>query len=256
MPQQQPQYVNSGAENRTTVSSGGVSGLTVTMPALVPGNFLLATILMRPSGTVPTAGFNDDTLSVTGSGVWSVLTDQALGQVFGGHIALYGKHCTGGEGDLKALMTAVGLGGNCAAYGAMHQFSNVKNPGDTSYFELLSVTGRGSVSGVHYAPNVAAVGGSRLNVNIVGCVNGSGVLVSALPTGETAGKWTRRNYTTGVAPRFAMWTSTDQTVQGGTASAGTGPAGNNPMTIISFALAPCSTVVPEMHHYLLLSSNS
>lgn len=223
------------------------------MPAgAAVGNLLLALVVMRPSGTVPSGGFNNDALSVTGSGTWSLLTDQSMSS-FGGHAAIYGKHCTGGEGDLKALMTAVEAGGNGAGLGVVLEFANVKFTGDTSYFESLAATNLGSVSGRLFDQDLAAVGGNRLCVNFLLPVNAAGTFASGLPTGETSGKWTQRYTVTSTFPRVAVWTSTDQTVGGGGVTSS--PAGGNPFTAIGFALAPCEPAVTparKFHHYLML----
>lgn len=250
-----PAYVTFGAEHRLAVTSGGVSGLTLPMPAApVIGNFLLAVIMARPSGTDPDAGFSNDAIHVTAANaVWPLLADAHLGEGLGGHISLYGKHVTGGEGDLSALFVAVSTGGNGQAYGVVHEFSGVRKTDGTAYFESLHVTGRGSLSGPIFDADVVAVaGGNRLLVNIIGCVNG-GALASEAPTGESVGKWTRAYKSTGSNnPRVAMWLSNDQSVGGGLATGG--PAGNSPFTAMGFALAPC-TIGPRpnrMHHYVMM----
>lgn len=253
----QPAYVNSGAENRATVSSGGVSGLTLAMPAsLVVGNYLLATIQFRPSGTVPSSGFNDDAVVVTGSGVWAQLFDAGVG-LAGGHVIAFGKHVTGGEGNLSVLVQAVGVGGNGVGVGAVHQFSNVKFTGDTSYFEALHATQIGAVSGALMDAAVQTTGPDRLAVNVIGMLAGAGEAVSVGPTGETGGKWVNQWYSTAGVPNMALWTATMSvagTIDGGAVSSG--PAGANRRTAVGFAFAPCgaNVSVPKFHHYLMMAN--
>lgn len=253
----QPAYVNSGAEHRITVSSNAVSGLTLPMPAsLVVGNFLIAAVQFRPSGTTPSSTFNDDTVVVTGSGVWTQLFDSGIG-LAGGHVIGFGKHVTGGEGNLSVLVQAVGVGGNGIGIGAVHQFSNVKFTGDTSYFEALHVTEVGAVSGPLTDAAVQTTGPDRLAVNVQGMLAGAGETVSVGPTGETGGKWVNKWYSTGGAPNMALWTATMSvagTIDGGAVTRG--PAGVNRRTAVGFAFAPCgaNVSVPKFHHYLMMAN--